>query len=723
MKKNLLFLLISLLYFGTVHAQNNHFTPDGVVGTYRLNVMGEVLIDGEAQTSEDIEVGLFFDEGEGEVCKATAHIEPYFDYYRVFLICSHDTENATVTFKLYNHATEEELDNCEYTFNTIAESSTMGNFTDPIALNFVTATEPQTYQIDLSVNPANAGTVSGGGTVNEGATATVMASANEGYAFVNWTENGNEVSTTASYSFTVTGDRALVANFEETTAEVDYPWEIEVNPAFNEPITFMGILQINGETVEDPERWDLGAFCGDNYRTSQLDWYYDEGYQVFIMTIQGLNGDQISFKLYDKNEGAYHPGVCDYSFTFDLSVNYGIIGDFDDPQIVNFVYVPTFTKPILGYDVNEGDGHYYLIASPIGTVAPAEVGAMLSNSYDLYYFDQNASTGLEWINFKDQTNGDYELVPGKGYLYANSQNVTLTFTGMAYNGDGKVTLDKDASSNPHDTFEGWNLVGNPFAQTAYIDRPFYTMSSDGSKIIAADEGSNEIAAMTGVFVIATEDGEEMTFSKEAPAKIEKVTVSLKANRGNIIDRAIIRFDEGRTLPKFMLNEEDTKLYIPQENEDYAVVRSTNNNEIPMNFKASNNGTYTLSVNPENVEMEYLHLIDNMTGADIDLLATPNYQFNATVNDPASRFTLNFKSNASVNTEEVFNPILFSQDGKLTISGVEGESELQLIDMLGRVISTTTINGEYNKTLTTTAGVYMVRLTNNGQTYTQKIVVK
>lgn len=50
-------------------------------------------------------------------------------------------------------------------------------------------------------------------------------------------------------------------------------------------------------------------------------------------------------------------------------------------------------------------------------------------------------------------------------------------------------------------WEGWNLVGNPFNQTAYISdaRPFYTMNDDGSEIMAAE--TNTIAAMEGVFEI------------------------------------------------------------------------------------------------------------------------------------------------------------------------------------------------------------------------------
>ena len=55
--------------------------------------------------------------------------------------------------------------------------------------------------------------MSGGGAKNCGSSVTVEATANPCFNFVNWTENGEEVSTQASYSFTAGENRTLVANF------------------------------------------------------------------------------------------------------------------------------------------------------------------------------------------------------------------------------------------------------------------------------------------------------------------------------------------------------------------------------------------------------------------------------------------------------------------------------------------------------------------------------
>ncbi len=76
-------------------------------------------------------------------------------------------------------------------------------------------TSVDTYNIAVSANPTAGGTVSGGGEYDENTSVTVTATANSGYSFVKWTENGEQVSTDASYTFTATSDRTLVAEFEE----------------------------------------------------------------------------------------------------------------------------------------------------------------------------------------------------------------------------------------------------------------------------------------------------------------------------------------------------------------------------------------------------------------------------------------------------------------------------------------------------------------------------
>lgn len=77
----------------------------------------------------------------------------------------------------------------------------------------IPAALPLTSTIATSASPVAGGSTAGDGVFENGTVVTVVATHNPGYGFVNWTENGVEVSTTAVYPFTVNADRSLVANF------------------------------------------------------------------------------------------------------------------------------------------------------------------------------------------------------------------------------------------------------------------------------------------------------------------------------------------------------------------------------------------------------------------------------------------------------------------------------------------------------------------------------
>ena len=77
----------------------------------------------------------------------------------------------------------------------------------------LTVTANQVYTVSIASNNTNYGTVSGGGQYNYNQSCTVTATPADGYMFTNWTSNGSVVSTDASYTFNVTANVDLVANF------------------------------------------------------------------------------------------------------------------------------------------------------------------------------------------------------------------------------------------------------------------------------------------------------------------------------------------------------------------------------------------------------------------------------------------------------------------------------------------------------------------------------
>ena len=87
------------------------------------------------------------------------------------------------------------------------------SFTVNETADYVAHFSMNTYTISVTANPSNGGTVTGGGTYNYGQSCSVHATAATGYTFINWTENSNQVSSQADYTFTVESNRNLVANF------------------------------------------------------------------------------------------------------------------------------------------------------------------------------------------------------------------------------------------------------------------------------------------------------------------------------------------------------------------------------------------------------------------------------------------------------------------------------------------------------------------------------
>lgn len=487
------------------------------------------------------------------------------------------------------------------------------------------------------------------------------------------------------------------------------------------PNTMTAIIQIQINGVEQTSNeLELGAFNGDRVTGAErIGCYGSHGYYRVYLSVYGSSGSyEVTFKLYNHQTGEeldnYNITYQGEPYTFTWISDTGI-GSNKKPIVINFATTQTFTKEISGY--GESDGHYYLIASPIDDVNPNEIAGMIADSaenYDLYWFDQTED--LEWRTFKQ--GGGFNLVSGMGYLYANKNDVTLTFAGTPIEGDTyEVSLVKDDDAD----FPGWNLVGNPFTETAYIDRPFYVMNEDGTEIISVTAASTGIEPMQGLFVIANEDGESLVFSTTNPnSKNAMVALNLSKGHG-IIDRTIVRFGEGRTLPKFQLRDNSTKVYIPMEGQDYAVISSEGSGEMPVNFKAEQNGNYTLSFDAEEVEFSYLHLIDNLTGADVNLLETPSYSFEAKTTDYASRFKLVYVANEDGASTGSATFAFFSND-KLIVAN-EGKATLQVIDMMGHVLRSEAISGSTEININTAPGMYLLRLVNGDNVKTQKIVVR
>ena len=112
--------------------------------------------------------------------------------------------------------------------------------------------------------------------------------------------------------------------------------------------------------------------------------------------------------------------------------------------------------------------------------------------------------------------GAFDMEFRGGYLYANASDQTLSFTGPTFgNIDVAYGLDITYDASSTDSFNGWQLVGNPYTSTCYmlyIDAEYNVLDADFYKMNAAGDGFERypyivaLAPGEGAFIKVSETG-------------------------------------------------------------------------------------------------------------------------------------------------------------------------------------------------------------------------
>lgn len=160
----------------------------------------------------------------------------------------------------------------------------------------------------------------------------------------------------------------------------------------------------------------------------------------------------------------------------------------------------------------------------------------------------------------------------------------------------------------------------------------------------------------------------------------------------------------------------------QNKQEIAIV-SCEGSEQPINFKAAKNGNYMITASLDNMAVDYLHLIDNLTGADVDLLVEPTYTFEAKTTDYDSRFKLVFSICGDADGDNDA-PFAFINNGNIIVVSAEAGAVLQIVDVMGRVLACRdALNASAISTAGMAPGVYTLRLINGNDVKVQKVIIK
>ena len=181
------------------------------------------------------------------------------------------------------------------------------------------------YQIIASPNEDIAGSVSGTGTYGCNEVCVLSATADTGFVFSNWTENGAIVSSEPDYSFTVFRSRNLVANFINQS---EFMVSVSASPE-------------NGGSVIGEGNYSLGQEC-------TLTAVSDSGYTFSYWTERGMIVSyDISYSfvvITDRNLVAHFsnddPSECDILFRLShsdgwINTNFVITYDNDSTESFN----------------------------------------------------------------------------------------------------------------------------------------------------------------------------------------------------------------------------------------------------------------------------------------------------------------------------------------------------------------------------------------------------
>jgi len=398
---------------------------------------------------------------------------------------------------------------------------------------------------------------------------------------------------------------------------------------------------------------------------------------------------------------------------------------------------------------------------------------------DYHWINYKRNSNNHWHSDGNNAQITYEnetvLRAGEGYLVAlgnnsDKNNNLMQATGELNNVPEGFNITIPVTATEGSLLKGYNLLGNPFQ--SYLD---FQIFADVNKYIwenpqafgyhayvvfDADDGGflqylfdsegqgfSENAANTagryinmhqGFFVVrngtssyATFDNTMRVIDQSPNFRDEKAPhyplVNMFCTDSDGKHEVAVIELERRTMAgslkmKGMLNGKGN-MYIHWGEEDFGAIFIDHMPEyIPVWFEAAEDGIFTMSWNTQNAEFDYLHLIDNIAGFDYDCLANDSYTFEARSGDMAARFRLVFKPlGIEEGAKEDEGDFAFAKGTELIVNG---EGELSIIDLNGRVLAKEFASGQQSHiALPKVAdGIYLLRLAGSDNVRIQKIVI-
>ena len=338
----------------------------------------------------------------------------------------------------------------------------------------IIANTPIYYNISVISSPSNAGTTSGGGSFTSGSSCTVVANANNGYAFSKWTENGVQVSTNASFTFNVTQNRTLVANFIQTGTCVTCPnYDYTITPTTSYATHSASINMYGCKmyriSVTNGRTYTFKTGCGDG-ATANFDtklYLYNSSCSQLAYDDDGCSDNNRSKIEWLANYSGYvYLKVMGYSVYYG---SYTLAHKYTAP-VVNYT-ISTSSSPAAGGSTSGGGS--FASGSSCTVVANVNAGYTFNN------WTENGNHVSVYPNYTFTVDGNRNLVANFGQLFYTVSTSSSPTSGGTTSGGGSFASGSSctvtASPNNGYSFTNWTVNGSPVSSSASYS---FTVSSN-----------------------------------------------------------------------------------------------------------------------------------------------------------------------------------------------------------------------------------------------------
>lgn len=359
-------------------AVGNHWTPENT-GNYSLTMAltGIVQIDGVEQYSDQLEVGAFC----GDECRGSQMASEFFLTNRYLVMLSIVGEiDDVLTFKLYDHGLAQELDLTSPNPVTFINDG-YGTPIEPYELNFISIVEINALSV-----PEGAGTIVGSGSYTKGTTCTLIAEANAGFQFENWTLDGVVVSTDTTYEFTVTQEASYIAHFQYVHTQA-------LSSGWNWYSTYINQDGINGLATLENSLGSNGVRILSK-SNGYVDQYEYNGTSYWYGTLNAITNEQMYMVRTSAACNAVMTGDAAQPSNHPITINNGW----------NWIGFPC--------------SHNVSVDVAMSSFTPESNDIIKGrNNYTTYYSDGNYNMWYGTLN---------TFEPGKGYMYRSISTVQKT---------------------------------------------------------------------------------------------------------------------------------------------------------------------------------------------------------------------------------------------------------------------------------------------------------